>query len=229
MVIELQIQCISNDVQLVLGQLGHECPGHFYRVNRTGGTGQAKLFTGSANKSHIKACVVCNQRPVAAELQKPGQLHVDGIGIPHHILPNPGQFGNARRNGLCGLYITVESIADFASCHNTGSDFDDLAVCSRETGGFGVKHHDFIGQQRITAAFDGIALLQIVDAVGFDAVQHFDIGTAFFQTGLRFHDFREGLHHAVIGDGQCLMSHRCSQFEGFARVAQGIHAGHIGM
>ena len=170
-----------------------------------------------------------HQRPVAAESQKPGQLYLDGVGVPDHVLPDAGELGDAGGDGLCGLHIAVELVPHFPTSHDAGGDFDDLAVCGRQTGGFGVEHHHLIVQQDVAFALDGVALLQIVDAVGLDAVKHLDIGAALFQLGGGVHGFREGLHHAVIGDGQRLVAHGGRQFEGLARVAQGIHAGHIGV
>ena len=128
-----------------------------------------------------------------------------------------------------GLHIAVETIADGALRHDAGCNLDDLAAGGAQAGGLGVKHHDLVSEQRLSRAFYGIALLQVVDAVGLDAVEHLDVAPVLFQAGLGLHGLRKGLHHAVIGDGQGPVPHGGRQLQRLARVTQAVHAGHIGV
>ena len=116
-----------------------------------------------------------HQRAAAAKLQEPRQLHGDRIGVPHHVVPDAGKLGDTLGNGLGGLYIAMELVLDSAAGDDTGGDLNDLAVGGGQTGGLGVEHHDLVGEKGVTFALDGVALLQIVNAVGLDAVQHLDV------------------------------------------------------
>ena len=74
-------------------------------------------------------------------------------------------------------------------------------------------------------------VIHIVDVIGLAAVEDFDVLLCPRHLGLgsSIHGVREGLKHAVVRNGNGLMSPRRSLFDSCGGVGQRIHGGHGGM
>ena len=137
---------------------------------------------------------MCHQHAIPHKRQKLGQNHINGRCIGHHGVINARQFCNFGRDGHLGVYKRGKPVHNVPAGHLYSPDFRNLVPLSGKTRGFDVKDHKVV----VNALPLGTnhRRPQVVHQIAFHAIQNFDV----LAIG-GFHGFGEGLHHAVVGDG----------------------------
>ena len=124
--------------------------------------------------------------------------------VLHHIVGDAGQFGDFRRNRHTGIDKSIETFSDLTVFQPYRTDFGDAVILGVESGGFQVKHDEFI----VIKGCGSIPLDRanaVVDVIRLHAIDDLDVHALFSRGRRGVHRLRERLRHTVVGDGDGLM------------------------
>ena len=148
-------------------------------------------------------------------------------GIGDHLVGDAGQLGDLGGDGLAGFDESVKFLHDFAVFHDDAADLGQILHVGVKAGGLGVKDAELAAQRGILHTVD--AGDHIVHEVGFAAVDELEIRVALADVIRRQHGFGVALADTVVGDGNGRVAHPVRQPDDPAGVAEGVHAGQLGM
>ena len=187
-------------------------------------------FTVFDNKAHIKIRVVSNHHRIPAEFQEFRQYGMNVRGVHDHGIIDAGKLLDPIGNRNLRIYKSGKTICDGAVFHFHRADLDNLTGQRRKSCGLDIKHHKLpIHGLPFTVSDDS---LQIVHQICFHPIKHFKIGflrntsAPCVKTVICF---REGLHYAVIRDGDRLVPPLVRPLhQGFC-VGNAVHIAHFRM
>ena len=236
MVIEVgQAQCIGHQIQLEFTKLGHQILGKDQGIRRGKGIRQSLPGTFCPDKPGIKVGVVGDQDPVPHEFQKFRQYFFDGRGAPEHGIRNTGKLHNPAFQRTLRVNKGLEAIQLFPVFHKDSADFNNTVILGRQAGGLQIKGNILPVKGHILITVDNDAVIHIIDIIALTAVEDLDhlVCARHLRSAApgfnRVQRIREGLDHAVVGDGDGTVTPGCRLLDGGFRIRQGIHIAHNSM
>ena len=218
-----QFQMLGHDIQLVLSQIRQQVLRQDQRVDIGGVKGQAHFPAAGADKADIELRVVGGQRAVAHKSQKGRQRLFQRRRAFEHLVGDTGEADDLRRQTAVGVHKGLEAVGDFPVFQHHGADLRNGLLCYLQTRCLDVKAHDLAGEGLLLGAVHRNAVVQIVDEIALHTVKYF-----YFTLG-RMPGVREGLRHAVVGNGNGRMAPADGLLDDAFRVGQRVHIGHTGM
>ena len=216
-------QLLADVAQLVVLELGvlvaHQREGVQHRMVE----GQLRLPEGPAEEGDVEGGVVGDQHRALAELREGGH-HVHQMRLaPQHGRGDAGDLGDALGHRAAG----VDQLGELRNLHAVldahRADLDDLVGVGVETRGLHIQHHvgrAVQGAASVALHDSGGVLDQVALAAG-DQLDAVLLGRA---EGLG-----EGLHHAVVGDGDGLVAPLRGLLDEVAGRCAGVHGGEGGV
>ncbi len=241
------INGLGNRIQLESGQVRQQKLRHGDRINIGEFPFNALVRAGLLDKAHVEIRIVGDHNSPFAEPQEIRQDLCDRRRILDHIVADAGQLLDTERNGDLRIDKRREPVCDLAVFHPHSTDLDDPAGQIGKTCRLNIK--DDIGLiQALSLAVVGDSL-HIIHEVGLHAVDDLERSGNLLQLvlcGIRMlcliflpvsridilHGMiclREGLHHAVIGDGNGTLAPGPGPFDQTCRIGHAIHVAHLCM
>ena len=222
--------CFCHRIQLEPVQRRQEESGHSYGVHIGEFLRKPLSFAVFDNKTHIKIRVVSHQYRVFAEFHKFRQHGMNVRSVHDHRIINAGKLFDPVGNGNLRIYKSGKTVRDGAVFHFHRANLDDLAGQRRKSCGLDIKHHKLpVHGLPFTVGDDP---LQIVHQICFHPIKHFKIGFLRNTSAPCVETvvcFREGLHYAVIRDGDRLVPPLVRPLhQGFC-VGNAVHIAHFRM
>ena len=217
-----QIQILRHDIQLILMQLRQQILGQDQRVDIRRLKVKPHLFAPGADEADIEGGVVGRQRPAVHKFQKRRQGFLQRGSVGQHGVGDTGQADDLRRQTAVGIDKGLEGIRDLSVFQHHRADLRNGLGSDLQAGGLNVETDDLTVERLILIAVYGDAVIQVIDKIALHAVEDLDL--ACVVPGVR-----EGLHHAVIGDGDGGVTPCDRLLDDAGGVGQGIHIGHTGM
>ena len=228
-VLEGQPQIFCYDIQFVPLQVGQQHPRHFHGIDAAKFFFDAELFASRPQEGDVKISVVGAQGPIPHKIEKGLHRLLLAGGIPHHIIGDAGEFGDLIGHRPRGLHIGVKAFFLLAARYQDGGDLNDLTSAGAQACGLQIKYDGLAIQRSLAGTADRLALGQVVDTVGFDPVDHFDLCPFALELLLGVHRVGEGLDHPMVGNGHCLVPPPGRRLDQIPGGRQAIHGGHAGM
>ena len=148
-------------------------------------------------------------------------------GVGHHLIGDAGQLRDLGRDGLSGLDEGIELLHHLAVPHDDCADLGQVLHARVEARRLGVEDAELAVQRLIPDAVD--AGDHVIDEVGLTAVDEFEVRVGLVDGVRCQHGLGVALTDAVIGDGDGRVAHPVGQLDDAAGVAEGVHAGQLGM
>ena len=168
--------------------------------------------------------VVGNDGPVPGKVDE----HAHGLILQrragHVAVLDAGQLRNVGGNVHLGVHKGVEHLFDFAAGEDDRADLGHAVVHGVQAGGLNIKGHKFRVQGQLALAHDGAVAVHVVYIVTFQTVN--DLDAVLFS---RLPHVREGLGHAVVGDGDGGHAPVGRPFYNSRRVRQRVQGGETGV
>ena len=143
--------------------------------------------------------------------QKGRQGLLGGGSTGKHGVGDAGEADDLRRQPALGVHKGLE-----------GLNGDGLPV-HLQAGGLDIEADDLVGEVLVLGTVDGDAVVQVIDKVALHAVEDLDLALG----GVP--GVREGLGHAVVGDGDGRVAPGDGLLDDGGGVRQGVHVGHLGV
>ena len=224
-----QLEVLGHNVQLILAQLRQQVLGQNQAVNGWIGKGDPVFPAPGGDKAHVKLRVVGGQRPVPHEVQKGPQGLLLRGRAHQHLVGDAGEVDDLRTENAPGGYEGVKGFGDLSVFQHCRTDLDDDLPALVQAGGLNIKADNFLGKILAGLTVDHYPVVHVVDKVGLQAVEQLDI----FR---RMPGVREGLSHAVVGDGDGPVApglrplhHVSLRSQLGTHGSEGVHGGHGGM
>ena len=148
-------------------------------------------------------------------------------GIGHHLVGDAGQLRDLGRDGLAGFDEGVEFLHHLAVPHDDCTDLGQVLHARVEARRLGVEDAELAVQRLVLHAVD--AGDHVIDEVGLTAVDELEIRVGLVDGVRRQHGLGVALTDAVVSDGDGRVAHPVGQLDDAAGVAEGVHAGQLGM
>ena len=194
-VFQRYVQMLADRAQLVVAQLLVGVAGESQCVQNGSVQLLAEALEGAAQKGHVERGVVRHQHRAFEEFCKFGK-HFGKRRLPgEHGGVDARQLHHLFRDGAAGVDELGE-LPHFPAVFQThGADLDDLVHVGVQARGLKIQHDKGgVFEGAAVAACDD--LRGVLDKVALAAGNELDVLAAHRAEGLR-----EGLHHAVVGDG----------------------------
>ena len=227
-VIELaKPKMLCNDIELMLFQLRKQGTRQHDRINRGKIVFHAAAPGALPQKACIKRRVMRDQHRAAAPAEriKLAQRLPFERRAAHIVVGDAGQFCNLRRDRTLRVYKCVEAVDDFAAAQFHRADLRDAFSRSGKAGRLQVKYNHLAVKPAVRITAD--SLHHVVDEIGFDAVDHFDIAAALADFGNGVHAVRKCLHHTVVGDRDRLVPKFVGALDQLGRGCYAVHRRHV--
>ena len=180
-----------------------------------------------ADKAGIKTGVVRNHGGAAAKFQKFRQHLFNHRLIGHHVVADSGQLRNVGRNRPSGIDQLRKGLCPFAVYDFHGADFGDFVPFGAESRGLDIKHDIGLFFAKGGKIADG--RIGIVDQIALYPVEYLDFLTAFADGTGRLVCVRKSLCHAVIRNGNRLVSPLGGALDQVAGRGHRVHRAHLGV
>ena len=161
------------------------------------------------------------QRAAVHELQKFRQCLLELGRILEHVVGDACQADDLRCEASVGVDEGLEPLGDLAVAQHHCANLRDGLPVHLEAGGLDIEAHELIVQGAVLLAVDSYPVIQVVDKVPLHAVENFDLVPG----GMP--GVREGLGHAMVGDGDGGMPPADGRLDGVLGVRQGVHVAHL--
>ena len=218
-----QIKMLRHDVQLVFAQLRQQILGQNEGVHVGGMEVQTRLTAAGTDEADVELRVVGRQGPAGHKVQEAAK-GLGGLGgVGEHGVGDARQADDLRRQAAAGIHKGLEAVGNLPIFQHHGADFGDGLGGDVQAGGLNVEADDFILKGLVLGAVDHDPVVQIVDEVAFNAVKYF-----YFTLG-GMPGIREGLAHAVVGDGDGGMAPGHGLLDDAGGIGKGVHIAHLGM
>ena len=175
------------------------------------------------DKAYIEGGIVRYQAAALTEREELRQDHVNLRCRKHHVVVDPGQLLNLKRNRHIRVYKGAEFVRDHALFHLDRADLNDPVFLRAEAGGLDIKHHEGIRKGLSLRIFNQV--LHIVYQIALHTVKH--LKRIVLIQGVAC--LREGLHTAVVSDCQGLHPPLLGLFDDARHIRNTIHIAHLGM
>ena len=206
----------AEGVQLVVGHVVMEDIAGEHEGVRIGQVeADAELLPVEGDKARVELGVVGHQAGAAAEFPKTLEGLPAGRGAGKHILRDAGELGDLLGDDHPVVDEGVEPLGDLAVHQADGADLDDVALLGLQARGLDVEGHELPLHGHVHRVGQQIAL---------HPVEGLDAGGLGGLGGLG-----EGLHVAVVRDGQGLVAPAGGGLEGLGQVREPVHGGHAGV
>ena len=198
------------------------------------------------DKAGIKACVVRHQHTALAESEKFRQYFLNGRCARHHFIVDAGELFDLKRDGHLRVHKGRKPVHDLPLAvfhlHFYGADLNDLIFHRGKARGFNIEYHIAPVQRLAFSICDD--LLQIVHQIGLHTVNHLEkvVPVRVLVPGLlpffllrlpqivyEMVGVREGLHHAVVRDGDGRMAPLIGALHDVLHLGNAVHVAHLGM
>ena len=147
---------------------------------------------------------------------------------PDHLVGDARQLGYLCRNGHAGIGKGGKGVGDLAVDDLDRADLSDPVAQCGQTGGFYIKTNKGAVERLVLLTRN--RLHQIIHKVGFDTVDDLDIAAELVFDGFRLlHGVRKRLRHAVVGDGDRLVTPVIGALYERAGRRQRVHLRHVGV
>ena len=194
-VFQRYVQMLADRAQLVVAQLLVGVAGESQCVQNGGVQLLAEALEGAAQKGHVKGGVVRHQHRAFEEFCKFGE-HFGKRRLPgEHGRIDARQLHHLFRDGAAGVDELGELPYLLAVFQTHGADLDDLIHVGVQARRLKIED-DESGVFESAAVAAGDDLRGVLDEIALAAGDELDVLAAHRAEGLR-----EGLHHAVVGDG----------------------------
>ena len=161
-----------------------------------------------------------------AELRQLRHYLADLRRTLHHVVGDVVHLDGIGRNAHTGIDHGVELVDDLVIHADLDRrNFDDAVLGGVQAGGFNVEHDVFAVGALIVRFGDDHAV--IVDQIPLHAGDELDVLAALFKFFDGIEGLRVGLHHAVVGDGDGLVSPFRSALDECGRRGHRVHGGHL--
>ena len=190
-------------------QMRQHQAGHFERVYRGEVTLDGQALARRAQKAHIEARVVRDERvlPLSCPGEELGHRLIKVGRVRDRLVRNAGQLGDLLWDGLVRVDIGLETVLDRAVHHAAGRDLGDLFARGVEAGGLEVEHDERAVERLGRFAAHDRKAVRIVDVIRLDAVDDLHVpDDVLLLALLRVQGFGECLRHAVVGDRHCAVA-----------------------
>ena len=124
------------------------------------------------------------------------------------------------------VHIGLEFLQNLAIAHLDRRDFRDFLMLRLQAGGLSIKAHKGFCQRRVIGAPHHRYIAGIVDIICLHAVQHLDVNFVAFNG---MHGLRKRLRHAMVCDGNGLMSPVLCPLHQVLGGGHAVHGGHVGV
>ena len=218
-----QVQILGHNVQLELVKLGQQVLGQDQGVHIGGVKGDALPAATGPDEADVKFGVVGRQGAAVHKGQKGRQGLLGGRGAGKHGVGDAGEADDLRCQAAAGVHEGLEPVGDLAVFQHHGTDLGDGLPVHLQAGGLNIEADDLVGKVLVLGAVDGDAVVQIVDEIALYAVENFN-----FSLG-GVPGVREGLGHAVVGDGDGRVAPGDGLLDDGGGVRLGVHIGHLGV
>ena len=218
-----QVQILGHNVQLELVQLRQEILGQDQGVHIGGVEGKPLPAAAGPDEADVELGVVGRQGAAVHKGQKGRQGLLGGGGTGKHGVGDAGEADDLRRQAAAGIHEGLEAVGDLAVLQHHGADLGDGLPVHLQAGGLDIEADDLVGEVLVLGTVDGDAVVQIVDEIALYAVENFNFALG----GVP--GVREGLGHAVVGDGDGRVAPGDGLLDDGGGVRQGVHVGHLGV
>ena len=223
---QLQMLVDGSLLIVVQARIHSLCHGQGVDIGRL--KGNAAALGGGFQEADIERMgIVGHQDAAIREPEKGFQRFLLPGGIGHHLVGDAGQLSDLGGDGLARLDKGVELLHHFPVPHDHRADLGQVLHAGVQAGGLGVEHAELAVQRLVLHAVD--AGHHIIHKVGLAAVDQLEIRVALVDLVGGQHGLRVALTDTVVGDGNGRVAHPVGQLDDAARVAEGIHAGQLGM
>ena len=245
-VFQRNAQSFGHRIQGMLRLVGKQDSCNAHRVHI--GIVKGKRLSGRVlpNKTGVKTRVVRHQHAAFTEGEKFRQHLLNGRSARHHFVVDAGELFDLKGNGYLGIYEGGEPVRDLPltvfHLHHDGADLDDPVFHRRKACGFNIEYHIAPVQRLALSICDD--LLQIVHQIGLHAVDHLEeiVPVRVLIPGLlpffllrlpqvvyEMIGVREGLHHAVVRDGDGRMAPLIGPLHDVLHLGNAVHIAHFCM
>ena len=202
MILKRNVQRSRHNIQLELGQRRKQDPGHSHRIHISKLRHNILIAAVLLNEPHIESCIVSHQNCIPHKIQELLQHHLNARRIHHHLVRNPGQLRNLKRDRYLGIDKGTEPLCDLPPLYFHCSDFYDLIFDGTEPCGLKIKDniHVIQGLSSLTHGH----ILQIVHKIAFHAIDYFK-RVILIKPFQKMIGVRESLHHSMVCDRNRLM------------------------
>ena len=214
---------LRHNVQLIFGQLRQQVLGQNEGVHIGGVKLETRLAAACPDKADIELRVVGRQGTACHEVQEAAEGLGGLRGVGEHGVGDAGKADDLRRQAAAGIHKGLKAVGDLPVFQHHGADLGDGLGGDIQAGGLNVKADDFILKRLVLGAVNHDPVVQIVDEVALYAVKYF-----YFTLG-GMPGIREGLAHAVVGDGDGRMAPGHGLLDDAGGVGEGVHIAHLGM
>ena len=216
-------QLLTDDVQLMLFQLRQQGSGKLQCIQN----GIFYLNTTfslciQADKACIEIGIMRHKHRILAKFQKLRQNFCNNRRIGYHFIRNACQLGNLRRNRAFWVHEGAETVDNLAVYYLYCANFRNTFGFLGKSCCLNIEYHKGVIQRLSARHGDNAA--QIVNQIGFYAVNHLQVGFADC-----VHRIRKCLHNTMVSNGNCLMPPCNRAFDIFFHRCHTIHTAHLCM
>ena len=148
-------------------------------------------------------------------------------GVGYHLVGDAGQLGDLGGDGLSGFYEGIEFFHHFPVPHDDRADLCQVLHAGVEARRLSVEDAELTVQRLVFHAVD--AGYHVIDKVGLTAVDELEVRVCLVDGVCSQHSLGVALTDTVVGDGNGRVAHPVGQLDDAAGVAEGVHAGQLGM
>ena len=218
-----QVQMLRHHIQLEFAQLRQQILRQDKRVHISRVKGKSRLPAALPNEADVKLGIVSRQRATIHESQKRLQCVFQRGCIGQHGIGDARETDNLRGQVTVWIHKGLEPVRDLPVFQHHGADLRDGLLHHLQSRGLNVKADDLIVKILIHRAVDRHTVIQIVYIISLQAVEDLDLPLGSVPR------IGEGLHHAVVGDGDGRVAPGNGLLNDSGGVREGVHIGHTGV
>ena len=215
-------------VQLIVFYAGEQGAAHGKRIHIGIGEVPAAAARGAAQEGDVEFRVVGHQHGVrpAEALERFQRLALLELAADH-LVRDAGEGRDVRRDGALRIDEPVLLLHHLAAAHADRADLRDAILHGAEARCLNIEHDKLAVEGPLRLPLDGRH--HVVAEIGLHAVDDLEVAALFMDGFHGVHGIREGLGHAVIGDGDGLVAPGGGALDEIRRAGDAIHARHIRM
>ena len=215
-----QTEILRQSIKLVVFQFSVKESGNGYCIN----VGIVKIKSRNscivANKSRIKACVMCNQQAITGKCKKAFKRFLYLGRVCNHFIGNSRKIYNFLRNRTFGIYKGIEFVDNLTVLYLYRADFGNAAVVNGKTGGLNIENDYFVSKCALVITAE--TAFFVVYKIGFKAVNNLHALVLRAK-----HCIGERLNVSVVGYRYRRMSHALGGLDHVLGGGYCVHSGHI--
>ena len=220
-VLQRHLQLLAHGGELERLHLREHLAAEGQGVDNGGIEGAAQALELRLEQRCVKGGVVSRDGRVPDEVHELRDGGLGGFLVRQHHIGDAGQLDDLLAEWLFRVHQQGQRIHHRAAHHLHRADLDHAVGGGVQARGLKVQHHDGVVHRAVVGVHDHLLL-----------VDHVALAAGNQLNGLllrRVEGRREGLHHAVIGDGHRRMPPLDGALDQVARRGHGVHGGHVGV